>query len=53
MLSVFNDTRYLKKALNFAGMSVTKSVPAYAIVAGVPARIIGDTRENREQAGQT
>jgi UDP-2-acetamido-3-amino-2,3-dideoxy-glucuronate N-acetyltransferase len=38
-----------KKALIGAGAVVTHSVPDYAIVVGVPARIIGDVRD-REQA---
>lgn len=33
-----------------AGAVVTKDVPDYAIVAGVPAKIVGDVREKKENA---
>ena len=39
------------RALVGAGAVVTRDVPDYAIVAGVPARVIGDTREPGDASG--
>lgn len=38
-----------ERAIVGAGAVVTHDVPAYAIVAGVPARVIGDTRYPQEE----
>jgi UDP-2-acetamido-3-amino-2,3-dideoxy-glucuronate N-acetyltransferase len=39
-----------ESALVGAGAVVTKDVPDFAIVAGVPARIVGDTRHKSKSA---
>jgi acetyltransferase-like isoleucine patch superfamily enzyme len=43
-VTILSGTTIGKRAIVGAGSVVTKNVPPYAIVAGVPARVIGDAR---------
>ncbi len=48
-VTIISGTTIGESALIGAGAVVTRDVPDYAIVAGVPARVIGDVRQSRSR----
>jgi len=46
---VLDGVRMGRNSVVAAGSVVTRDVPAYAIARGIPARIVGDTRDQRKQ----